>query len=100
MTVIDWLVVMLIVAPAFPTLTAVILLRHWNTTESPSLHERTLLAIRDSLVAGIAAALAMSRLGFIDLPNGSALPMLAIAMLLVSLPSAYWLWLYWRGRFR
>ena len=100
MSVIDWMVILLVVVPAFPALTALILLRHWHRLDSPSLHERTLLAIRDWAVASIAAALAMSRLGFIHLPNGSALPMLAIAMLLVSLPSAYWLSLYWRGRFR
>lgn len=100
MTVVDWMVVMLIVAPAFPTLTAMILLRHWNQTESPSLHERTLLAVRDSGVATIAAVLALSRLGIIDLPREWPLPLLVIAMLLVSLPSSYWLWLYYRGHFR
>jgi hypothetical protein len=100
MTLVDWIVVLLVVVPAFPALTALILLRHWNRLDSPSLHERTLLAIRDWAVASIAASLALARLGFIHLPNGTALPMLAIAMLLVSLPSAYWLFLYFRGRFR
>jgi hypothetical protein len=99
-TVIDWLVVLLIVVPAFPALTALILLRHWNQLHSPSLHERTLLAIRDWAVGSIAAALALSRLGFITLPREWSLPLLAIAMLLVSLPSAYWLALYYRGKFR
>ena len=94
------MVVLLVVVPAFPALTALILLRHWHQLESPSLHERTLLAIRDWAVASIAAALALSRLGFIELPNGIGLPLLAIAMLLVSVPSAYWLWLYFRGQFR
>ena len=100
MSLVDWMVVLLLVAPAFPSLTALILLRHWHRFESPSLHERTLLAIRDWAVASIASALAMARLGFISLPHGTALPLLAAAMLLVSLPSAYWLWLYFRGRFR
>lgn len=100
MSVIDWMVLMLIVAPAFPALTALILLGHWNRLESPSLHERTVLAIRDWGVASIAAALAFDRLGFDIVPDGWSLPLLAVAMLLVSLPSAYWLWLYYRGRFR
>lgn len=101
MSVIDWMIVLLVVAPAFPALTALILVRHWHRIESPSLHERTLLAVRDWAVASIAAALALSRLGFVfDLPPGSAIPMLAVALLLVSLPSAYWLWLYFRGSFR
>lgn len=100
MTVVDWMVLLLVVVPAFPALTAFILMRHWNRLESPSLHERTLLAIRDWAVASIAATLALARLGLMSLPTGSALPLLAIAMLLVSLPSAYWLWLYFRGGFR
>lgn len=100
MSVVDWMVVLLVVVPAFPALTALILLRHWHRLDSPSLHERSLLAIRDWAVASIAATLALARLGIIGLPNDTALPLLATAMLLVSLPSAYWLHLYFRGRFR
>lgn len=99
MTLVDVETVLLIVTPAFPALAALLLLRHWRT-DSPSLHERTILAVRDWLVASIAALLALSRLGLIELPRGVTLPLLATAMLLVSLPSAYWLWLYFRGRFR
>lgn len=100
MTLVDWLVVLLVVVPAFPGLAAIILVRHWHGTDSPSLHERTLLAVRDWAVASIAAILALARMGFLSLPDGVPILMLAIAMLLVSLPSLYWLSLYWRGKFR
>ena len=38
MSLVDWMVVLLLVAPAFPSLTALILLRDWHRFESPSLH--------------------------------------------------------------
>ena len=100
MTAVDWMVVLMIVAPVFPALTAFILVRHWHRMDSPSLHERTILAIRDWGVASIAAYLSLGRLHMLPVPSGVALPLLAIAMLLVSLPSAYWLSLYFRNRFR
>lgn len=99
MTIVDWATVLLIVAPTFPALASIILVRHWSVA-STSLHERALLAVRDWVVASIAALLALTRLGFVTLPNGSAVGLLIVAMLLVSLPSAYWLYLYWRGSFR
>lgn len=101
MTVTDWLVVLLIVAPLFPALlVSVLVYRRVWTFRSPSLRERALLGLRDWVVASIAALLALTRLGFLSLPPHAALPLLAIAMLLVSLPSAYWLLLYFRGGFR
>lgn len=101
MTVIDIEVILLVIVPAFPaTALGIMLWRRAWFTDSPSLRERTLIAARDWVVASIAATLALSRLGLIAIPNGSALPLLLTAMLLVSVPSAWWLWLYSRGRFR
>lgn len=101
MTLIDWLVALLIVAPLFPALlVGVLVYRRVWTFRSPSLRERALLGFRDWLVASIAALLALQHLGLVSLPHGIALPLLAIAMLLVSIPSAYWLLLYFRGGFR
>jgi hypothetical protein len=100
--VVELMIVLLVVVPAFPALLLAILIhrRVWRS-DSPSLRERTLLAFRDWLVASIAATLALRSLGMIELvPRSATLPLLAIAMLLVSLPSAYWLWLYFRGAFR
>lgn len=94
--VLTWL---LLLVPIFPLLALVILAGHWSVP-SPSLHERTLLAGRDWVVASIAGVLALARLGWITLPPGTPLLLIAVAMLLVSIPSAYWLLLYWRGAFR
>ena len=99
MTAVDWMVILLIVVPAFPVLASLILIGHWRVN-SMSLHERTVIALRDALVASAAAGLALARLDVIELPEGSGLPVLATMMLLISLPSAYWLFLYWRGSFR
>lgn len=101
MTLTDWLVVLLIVAPLFPALlVGVLVYRRVWTFRSPSLRERALLGLRDWLVATIAALLALSRLHIIDLSRDLSIPLLAIAMLLVSIPSLYWLFLYFRGGFR
>ena len=99
MTAVDWMVILLIIVPAFPVLATLILVGHWRVN-SMSLHERTVIAVRDAVVASAAAALALWRLDVIELPEGSGLPTLATMMLLVSLPSAYWLLLYFRGSFR
>jgi hypothetical protein len=96
---VDWLAVVLIAAPILPLTAAFLLLRHWPE-RSTALHERAILAIRDWVVASLAAILAMARLDFFTLPNGTALVLIAVAMLLVSIPSAYWVFLYATGRFR
>lgn len=89
----------LVVLPVFPLAAAWILSRHYREN-SPSLRERAVLAIRDWVVSSIAAVLALSRLEVIELPPGSPIPMLIVAMMLVSLPSVWWLFLYFRGAFR
>jgi hypothetical protein len=99
--VIELMVLLLVVVPAFPAvLLAILIHRHAWSSSSPSLRERTLLAVRDWLVASIAATLALNRLLGWSLPLPLVLMLLAVAMLLVSLPSAWWLWLYFRGAFR
>jgi len=99
MSVEDVAVGALVVLPIAPLAAVWILSRHFKES-STSLRERAVLAIRDFIVASIAATLALSRLEFITLPTGTAVPMLIFAMLLVSLPSVWWLALYFRGSFR
>ncbi len=94
----DGMLLLLVIVPIFPAVASVILVRHWHT-DSPSLRERTVLAIRDWLVASIAAFLALARFDILEPPDGWALPLLAISLLLVGLPSVYWLWLFWSGHF-
>lgn len=101
MTLVDVEILLLIVVPALPALASLILVWKggWRDT-SPSLRERTLLALRDWLVASAVASIALSRLLSWGWPTDVTLVVLATALLLVSLPSAYWLWLYFTGRFR
>lgn len=99
MSVEDVAVWALVVLPVFPLAAAGLLGRHYREN-STSLRERAVLAVRDWIVSSIAAVLALSRLEIIELPTGSAVPMLIVAMLLVSLPSVWWLFLYFRGAFR
>ena len=97
----DALIVALIVVPIFPLATVAVLVwcAGWRPN-SPSLAERTLLAFRDATVAIVVAALAANRVFGWDWPREIVLLLTASILLLVSLPSAYWLHLYWRGEFR
>lgn len=99
MTVLDVEVLLLLVVPLLPIAAAYFLVRGW-ALNSPSLHERALIAVRDAVIASAVAVLAAVRLGWISLPDGVPLLVLTTALLLVSLPSAWWLYLFWRGRFR
>lgn len=101
MSVVEFEIAMLVVVPALPALTALILITRGGLREhSPSLRERTVLAIRDWLIASDVALLALNNLLGWGWPTVLALLMLLSGLLLISLPSAYWLWLYYRGSFR
>ena len=98
---IDILIVALIVVPIFPLSTVAVLAWHtpWRAG-SPSLSERTLLAVRDASVAVVVAALAANRVFGWEWDRAVVLLLTTTILLLVSLPSAYWLLLYSRGGFR
>ena len=97
----DILVVALIVVPIFPVATvAVLIWRAGWRPDSPSLAERTLLAFRDATVAVVVAGLAANRVFGWDWDRAVVLLLTASILLLISLPSAYWLHLYARGEFR
>ena len=55
-----------------------------------ALRERAAVAVILAVVAVGAAALGLVRLRVLDLPNGTAITLLAIGLLLVSLPSVIW----------
>lgn len=99
MTLFDIQVVLLLIVPVLPAAAALLLVTTW-THKSVALRERTLLALRDWIVASLAALLALNRILHWQWPSEFALSVLAFALLLVSLPSAWWLYLFWRGRFR
>ena len=101
MTLVEILAWLLIIVPAFPLAATVIFVGHrfWRVS-SPSLRERAAIAIRDALVASMAAAIALNIVFGWDWPAIVRLILLAGGMVLVSLPSAWWLFLYARGAFR
>lgn len=99
MTLLDWEAWALVVVPILPLMASIVLVRHWGSA-SVSLHERTMLALRDTLIASIAAAISVNRLMNLGWDGQTVLVLLAFSLILVSLPSAYWLFLYFRGAFR
>lgn len=101
MAVADVLIFLLIVVPIFPIATFAVLAWHtpWRAG-SPSLSERTLLAFRDASVGVVVAVLACNRVFGWGFQRDTVLMLIASLLLLISLPSAYWLLLYARGAFR
>lgn len=51
-------------------------------------------------MATIAGILGWVRLGALQIPNGAALFLIALGLILVSIPSLYWLYLLLSGRWR
>lgn len=98
MSPLDFGVAILVVVPVFPILTSVLLAQHWKT-DSVTLHERTIVAVRDAGVAAIVALLALRYLIGWDWPPGLTIALFYVALLMVSVPSTYWLWLYFFGHF-
>ena len=101
MAIADVLIVLLIVVPIFPIATFAVLAWHtpWRAG-SPSLSERTLLAFRDAAVGVVVAVLAANRTFDWGFERDTVLMLIASVLMLISLPSAYWLALYFRGAFR
>jgi hypothetical protein len=86
----------LLIVPLLPLGALYVLRHHWHT---PSLLLRLRLwtTVRDAALGLFIALLAANRLFGWGLSGpGLAIPF-AIGMLLVSLPSGWWLVLYWRG---
>lgn len=90
---------LLIILPAIPFATVWVLVRHVRS-DSPSLAERSLVAVRDWLVSSMAGMLALNRIFGWGWSVQLVVLILGTAMVLVSLPSAWWLWQYHRGAFR
>lgn len=101
MKFVEWLAWLLIVVPILPFSAAAVFVwsRFWRYT-SPSLRERAIIAIRDWIVASAVAAVALNLVLNLGWPGEVRALLLAGAMILVSVPSAYWLTLYFGGRFR
>jgi hypothetical protein len=92
----------LFVAPIFPlTATLVFIDQGGLVRQAPlSLRERTWLSIRDWLVASMVAVLAGNRIFNWNLPHGPLVAAFFVSMVLVSAPSAIWLYLFLTGKFK
>ena len=97
----DLLVVLLVVLPPIDWVVALILTnvshRHPNIL---TLRERAIAAIVCAIVASIAGALAWARLGLWAITGEDALTLIAVSLVLVSVPNVYWLALLLARRFR
>ena len=67
---------------------------HW-----PALEERATVAFVLAIAAVGAAVLGFARLRILDLPSEASLGLIAVGLMLVSVPSVIWAWAYWTGRF-
>lgn len=88
----------LVIVPILPALASIALVRHWKE-DSVTLHERTIIAFRDWGVGSIAALLSLETLFDWNWPTLLWVMTLYIGLLLMSIPSAYWLYLYLTGHF-
>ncbi len=67
---------------------------HW-----PALEERATVAVVLAVVAVGAACLGLVRLHILNLSNEVSLGIIAVGLMLVSVPSVIWAFAYWTGRF-
>lgn len=99
--IVDALAVLLIVLIPFNWFVAIVLM--YTSHQYPqilSLKERSYAAVICAIVATIAGALAWARLGVLDISGSAALAMIALGLILVSVPQLYWLWLLVTGRWK
>lgn len=101
MSVIDGIAVLLLIAPVVDWTAAVILAV--AATRYPAivtLRERAVVAVVLALAASSAAVLAANRLHLLTIHGDAAIGLLAVALVLLSLPAVYWLGLLLTGRLR
>lgn len=98
---IDILAWMLVVLPVFDWIVAgILVVMSMRNPEILTMGERAFAAVMLALVATLAAVLAFVRFGVLALPNGTALLLIAMALVAVSIPAMVWLFLLVTGRFR
>jgi hypothetical protein len=98
---IDVLVWIIVLLPPLDWLAALILSYLWrNHPDVLVLQERMIAALIAAVAASVAGLMGWAFFGFIDLPPGAALYILALILILISVPSLYWLLLLVLGRFR
>lgn len=88
----------LVIVPILPAAASIVLVRNWRT-DSVVLHERTVIAFRDWGAASLAALLALEHLLSWGWPTWLWIATMYTILILASLPSAWWLYLYLSGNF-
>lgn len=99
--ILDAIAVILLILPPLDWLAAVVLTQ--VSRQHPdilALRERAVTAVILAIVATLAGLLAWARLGILPLSGGMALLVVAVGLILASVPSLYWLALLATGRFR
>ena len=99
--VVDALALLLILLVPFDWLVAGLLL--YIARLHPSLlalRERAVASVVCAIAATIAGVLGWARLGVVTIPSGAGIYLITAVLILVSLPSLYWLFLLATGRWR
>lgn len=78
--------------------TSVLVYQAWRH-RWPALVERAVAAVVLAVVGGVAAMLGFNRLGLLPMPGNMAILVLAVILVLVSVPSVVWTAFYLTGRF-
>jgi hypothetical protein len=96
-----FLIVVLFLAPIIDWAVAFALVRAWHLFPGiRSLKERAILAVAIAVATTVyflAALNALNNFPAFDLGTGQMIARFAVAS--VGIVPAYWLWMYWRGRF-
>lgn len=96
----DLLLWFFIVAPVFDLAVCAILLAAWRKDRGNSaLWERLVTGTALFANAAIISALAWNRVLELHVPDDIAATLLTIAVLITSIPSVNWLWMFWKNKF-
>lgn len=98
---IDVLAAILLILPAFDwTVAGVLVYLARKNPDILTLKERAITAVALAIVASLAAILAFVRFGVLDVANELAITIIAVCLVVVSVPAMIWLFLLLTGRFR
>ena len=97
--ILDAVAYVLIACAAVNVTSTVVLVRAAMRHHWPALEERATVAFVLAIAAVGAAVLGFARLRILDLPSEASLGLIAVGLMLVSVPSVIWAIAYWTGRF-
>lgn len=98
MTLLDWLHLLLLALVVVDWVATAILWRlHRERPENTALASRTLTSTVLSVAGTVSGLLAVAQLMRLSIPGEATTAGVVAVFVLVSVPQAHWLWLYWRG---